>query len=283
MNRRQFLQSTTAAAVTATISQAANTLRFGHRQANMVSEPGAVVFELAKRIRGLSGVELQVFFKGTTLWDPPTLDQYRLAAERTGITIPSIAGVWPPGASLVQPSAEDTLRKAIHTAELLQAKSILVACFEQNCPNMNQVQSYGPVVELLQRLSGAAAAAGVVIGMETSNSPADDRKLIDLVDRPSIQVYYDLDNVERYLHAGEGVPGIALLKSRLRQVHLKNEDRLLEQPGRVNWAEAVRALAAISYPGWLIFETSHGGPQQCIDDTEKNIAFVTRHFSQPIV
>ena len=60
--------------------------------------------------------------------------------------------------------------------------------------------------------------------METSNTPADDRKLIDLVDRPSIKIYYDLDNVESYDHTGQAVPGIALLRSRIRQVHLKNQN-----------------------------------------------------------
>ncbi|MGP8245917.1 MAG: sugar phosphate isomerase/epimerase family protein [Bryobacteraceae bacterium] len=280
MQRRQFLVSALAAAVGAAAKRgaAAAALKFGHRQANMVNDPGPAVFDLAKQIHGLSGVELQVFFKGTTLWDQDTLLAYGRAAARTGLTIPSVAGVWPPGASLLQPSAEENLRKAVRTAESLHATTILAACFEQNCPKMDQQQSYGPVVELLQRVSGAARDAGVTIGMETSNSPADDRKLIDLVDRASVKVYYDMDNVERY-HTGQAVPGIAVLKSRIRQVHLKNEDRLLEQPGRVNWAEAVKGLAAIGYAGWFVFETSHSSPQQCIDATQKNIAFVTRHFA----
>ena len=244
----------------------------------MVTEPGPAVFDLARQIHGLSGVELQVFFKGTTLWDPDTLAAYQRAADRTGLTIPSLAGVWPPGATLLQPTAEDNLRQAIRAAESVHATTILAACFEQNCPNMDQEQSYGPVVTLLQKVSGAARDTGVTIGMETSLSPAGDRKLIDLVRRPNVRVYYDLDNVERFAHTGEAVPGIAMLKNRIRQVHLKNEEKLLEQPGRVNWADAVKALASMRYTGWLVFETTHSSPEQCIDATRKNIAFVTRHF-----
>jgi sugar phosphate isomerase/epimerase len=280
MHRRQFLLSSLAAAgAAAGLRAAAATLKFGHRQANMVNDPGPAVFDLAKQIHGLSGVELQVYFKGATLCDRETLAAYQHAAERTGLAIPSVAGVWPPGASLLQPTAEENLRQAIAAAESLRATTILAACFEQNCPNMDQEQSYGPVVALLQKVSGAARDAGVTIGMETSNAPANDRKLIDLVDRPSVRVYYDLDNVERYAHTGEAVPGIALLKSRIRQVHLKNEDRLLEEPGRVNWGDAVKGLAAIGYTGWLVFETSHSGAQQCIDATQKNMAFVTSHYA----
>jgi sugar phosphate isomerase/epimerase len=279
MQRRQFvLSGLAAAAVTASRIDAAPALKFGHRQANMVPDPGPGVFDLAKQIRGLSGVELQVFYKGTTLWDQDNLASYQRAAERAGLSIPSVAGIWPPGASLLQPAAEEHLRKAIVAAQSLGATTILAACFEQNCPKMDQEQSFGPVVALLQKVSGAARDAGVVIGMETSNSPADDRKLIDLVDRPSIRIYYDLDNVERYRHTGEAVPGIAQLGDRIRQVHLKNENRLLEEPGRVNWAAAAKALAAIHYSGWLFFETAHSGPQQCVEATEKNIAFVTRNL-----
>jgi sugar phosphate isomerase/epimerase len=280
MHRRQFLLGSFAAAAGATaLRGAAAALKFGHRQANMVDDPGPNVFDLAKQIHGLSGVELQVYFKGTTLCNQATLAAYQRAAERTGLTIPSLAGVWPPGATLLQPTAEENLRNAIHAAESVHATTILAACFEQNCPNMDQEQSFGPVVALLQKVSGAARDAGVTIGMETSNAPGDDRKLIDLVDRPSVKVYYDLDNVERYAHTGEAVPGIAILKDRIRQVHLKNEDRLLEEAGRVNWANAVKGLAAVGYTGWLVFETSHSGPQQCIEATQKNIAFVTSHYA----
>ena len=71
MQRRQFLLSSLAAAAghAAQTGTAIRALKFGHRQANMVHDPGPAVFDLAKQIPDLSGVELQVFFKGTTLWD----------------------------------------------------------------------------------------------------------------------------------------------------------------------------------------------------------------------
>ena len=280
MHRRDFLLSTlAAAALTQKARPAAAALKFGHRQANMVDEPGPAVFDLAHRIHGLSGVELQVHYKGTTLWDQETLLAYKRAAERTGLTIPSLAGLWPPKASLIQPTAEEHLRKAIRAADALGASTILAAGFEKNCPSMDNEQSYGPLVNTLQNVSAMARDAGVTIGMETSLSPADDRKLIDLVARPSVEIYYDLDNVERYNHINEAVPGIAILKNRIRQVHLKNEKRLLEEAGRVNWADAVKGLAAIHYAGWFVFETGHTSPEQCIEATGKNIAFVTSHFA----
>lgn len=276
MLRRHFLFSALAATVVRGAD--AGALKFGHRQANMTPEPGPAVFDLARRIDGLSGVELQVFYKGTKLWDKDTRAAYRSAAGRTGLAIPSIAGLWPPGASLLQPTAEEYLRKAIEAAESLRATTILAASFGENCPRLDSEESYGPVVALLQKVAPAARDSGVTIALETSNSPADDRKLIDLVDRPGVGVYYDLDNVERYVHASEALPGIALLGTRIRQVHLKNEGRLLEEPGRIDWAAAVKGLAAVGYAGWFVFETAHTSPEQCVEATQKNIAFVKRHF-----
>jgi L-ribulose-5-phosphate 3-epimerase len=281
MQRRQLIFSSLAAALSgASGKAAAQPLKIGHRQANMVDKPGPAVFDLARKIPGLSGVELQVYFKGSTLCDHETLLGYKRAAERTGLKIPSIAGVWPPGASIMQrDSAEDNLRKAIKAAESLQASVILVAFFEENCPKMGDEKSYGPIVALFQKVSQAAADAGTTLGTETSLTPADNKKLVDLVGRPSVKVYYDLDNVERFGHKGQSVPGLIVLgKSRICQIHLKNEDRLLEEPGRVDWAAALKTMKKIGYNGWFVFESSHSGPEQCIAATRKNIEFIKRNF-----
>jgi sugar phosphate isomerase/epimerase len=247
----------------------------------MARKPGPEVFDVARQIPGLSGVELQVLFKGASLWDRETLMTYKRAAERTGLRIPSLAGVWGPNVSILKPGpAEEHLRKAIEVAESLGAKVILAAAFEKNCPDMNDEQSYGPAVAVLRKVAPGAANAGVTLAMETSLAPSDDKKLIDLVNQPSVRVYYDLDNVERYGHTGRSIPGLEELgKQRIGQIHLKNESRLLEEPGRVDWADALKVIKRIGYDGWFVFETAHSGPEQCIEATRKNIDFIKRHFA----
>jgi sugar phosphate isomerase/epimerase len=247
----------------------------------MTTQPGPGVFDIARQIPGITGVELQVQFQKTTLWDRDTLLTYKRGAADAGLLIPSLAGVWAAGASLVQPGpAEETIRKSIQAAEALKAKVILIAAFQKNCPIMDQEESYGPVVAMLRKVAGAAADAGVTLGMETSLSPADDKKLIDLVARPSVKVYYDADNVERFGHKDEAVPGYEVLgKARLAQIHVKNEEALLEEPGRVNWTAAFKAIRRVGYQGWVVFESSHSSPEQCIEATKKNIGFVRRQFA----
>jgi sugar phosphate isomerase/epimerase len=279
IDRRRFFSSAFSAAFAGLSAKAeAAPLKIAHRQANMVQPPGPQIFDFARRIPGLSGVELQVFFKEQTLWDPENMSAYKREARRVGLLIPSLAGIWPPHASLVQAGpARECISKAIRAAEDLGSRVILAAAFDANCPRMDDEASYGPVVTVLQSVAQAAADAGVTIGLETSLAPEDDKKLIDLVARKSVKVYYDLFNVETR-HPGQAVPGIRVLgKARIAQCHLKNEDRLLEQPGPVDWAAALKGLHEIGYDGWYVFETSHSTPEQCIAATVKNIDFIRRH------
>jgi sugar phosphate isomerase/epimerase len=243
----------------------------------MAKEPGASVLNIARRIPGLSGVELQMHYRGTTLGDRDTALSYKRQAEKAGLQLPSVAGVWPAGVSFFEGPAEETLRNSIQAAEWLGARVALVAAFNDKCPRMDKEESYEPVVALLQKVASAASDAGVTLGLETSLSPQEDKKLIDLVNRPSIRVYYDADNVERFGHKGEAVSGYEVLgKARIAQIHLKNESRLLQEPGRVDWTAALKAIARVGYSGWLVFESSHSGPEQCVDATGKNIDFIKR-------
>jgi L-ribulose-5-phosphate 3-epimerase len=237
---------------------------------------GPGVFELARRIRGLAGVELQIHRGGETLWDKPTLNAYRQAARTNGIAVPSVAGVWQKGTTLMQSAAaEQSLLRAVDVAAELGARVVLVAAFKDNAPRMNDPASYGPVVEMLQKV--APRAKNVVLGMETSLSPADDRKLIDLVGHPAVRVYFDANNTEFYGHTGQGISGLKTLGvSRICQVHCKNEDKLLEESGRVDWAAYFTVLKHAAYSGWITFETRHAGVEQCVTETERNINFVRK-------
>ena len=239
---------------------------------------GPDVFRLARRIRGLEGVELQIHYRGETMWNRPTLLAYRDAARAEGLAVPSLAGVWEKGVNLMLTTpAELSLRRAVDAAAELNARVILVAAFKDNIPRMNDPASYEPVVAMLQRVAPHASQAGVTLGLETSLSPADDRKLIDLVNHRAVQVYWDLDNTEFYGHKGASLTGIDTLGApRVCQVHCKNEDRPIEAPGRVDWAAALKRLKASGYKGWLVFESRHTSSEQCIEATERNIAFVRK-------
>jgi L-ribulose-5-phosphate 3-epimerase len=137
-------------------------------------------------------------------------------------------------------------------------------------------------VAMLQKTAKTAADAGVVMGLENSLSPADNKKLVDLVDHPAVGVYYDLHNMAYYGQADQAIPGIKLLgKKRLAMVHVKNGNLLLEEPGPIDWAAAFHEFNEIEYDGWYVYESAHDDTADCIEDTKKNNAFLKKHVQMP--
>lgn len=256
-------------------------LKFAHRAASLKMVGDFDVVRVAAQVRGLDGIELQTAQGDPNLWDLDAVRRYKREGHRWGISFPSLSGIWAKGVSIrTSPAAGVQLLKAIRAAEMLGSAVILVAFFRDNCPSMEDEAEYGPVVELLQQAAPVARDAGVILGLENSLSPADNVKLVDLVADPAVKVYYDLDNCEYYEHTGQAVPGIELLgRERIAQVHVKNEERLIEEPGRVDWRAAFAALKRIGYDGWYVFESKHASRAQMIKATERNIAFIREQLA----
>lgn len=273
-----------AAQTSATPQDISIPLKIGHRAANMKMLGNFDVFKMARRISGLMGVELQVASGNPNLRDLDVVRRYKREASRWGMMVPSVAGVWDPGVSILQSvAAADNATQSIRVAEILGASVVLVAFFQKDAPDMSNEASYGPVVQLLKRVAPSAADAGVTLGLENSLSPSDNRKLLELVSHPNIKVYYDIHNMAHYGYAAEAIPGIKLLgPDRICQVHLKNRDRLIEGPGLIDWSAALLALNEIGYAGWYVFETDHKNSGQLIEATGKNIAFLRKNARMPV-
>ncbi len=236
----------------------------------------------AARIPGLMGVELQTTSGKLNLRDWDVVRQYKKEALRWGMHIQSLAGIWDAGVQIHRPSAGENIIQSVRAAEMLGAGVILAAFFRDNAPDMEKEDSHGPIVEMLRKTAKYAADAGVTIGLENSLGPAGNKKLVDLVDHPAVGVYYDLHNMAHYGHGGQAVPGVKLLgKKRICMVHVKNEDKLIEGPGMVDWAAAFRAFNDIEYDGWYVFETKHDGVEDLIEDTKKNILYMREQVRMP--
>ena len=277
LGRRAFLASLAAAPALA----AGPPLKFAHRASSLKMVGDFDVVRVAAQVRGLHGIELQTAQGDPNLLDLDAVRRYKREGHRWGVSFPSLSGIWGKGVSIrSSPVAGVQLLQSIRAAEMLGSTVILVAFFRDNCPSMDDEAEYGPVVELLQQAAPAARDAGVILGLENSLSPADNAKLVDLVADPAVKVYYDLDNCEFYRHTGQSVPGIELLgRDRIAQVHVKNEERLIEEPGRVDWRAAFAALKRIGYDSWYVFESRHSSREQMIEATERNIAFIREQLA----
>lgn len=259
-------------------------LKIAHRASNMRLVGSFEIFKVVRQMPGLAGVELQSGLGTPNLHDLQAVRRYKEEANRWGLLVPSLAGVWQQGKSIRSPEARGDLEHAIRAAELLGSRVILVAAYKEDCPDLSKESSYGPVVALLSAAAVQAADAGVVLGIETSLDPQGHAKLVDMVGSPAVKVYYDVHNMASYGHSEQAISGIAMLgKHRICQVHVKNQARLIEEPGLIDWAAAFRAFNEIGYEGWYAFETQHKDRQQMLDATERNIAFLQKHCVMPAV
>jgi L-ribulose-5-phosphate 3-epimerase len=257
-------------------------LKLGIRAASMKMVGDFDVIKTAASIPGILGVELQTTAGKANLRDWDAVRRYKKEAERWGIHIPSLAGVWDRGVKIHSPAAGESLIKTIRAAEILGSGVILLAFFKQDAPDMTSEESYGPIVGMLQKTAKSAADAGVVMGLENSLSPSDNKKLVDLVDHPAVGVYYDLHNMAHYGHGDQAIPGVKLLgKERICMVHVKNGKMLLEEPGPIDWAAAFGEFNDIQYDGWYVYETGHDNTADCIEDTKKNNVFVRKQVRMP--
>jgi L-ribulose-5-phosphate 3-epimerase len=254
-------------------------LKLGIRAATMKMVGDFSVLQTAAKIQGIRGVELQVTAGGRNLRDWEVVRQYKREANRWDMRIPSLAGVWDKGVGISSPNAPESLQLSIRAAELLGSNVILAAFFGQGAPDMSREESYGPVVSNLRKAAPAAADAGVIIGLENSLSPAENVKLLDLVAHPAVKVYYDLFNMSTYGHTEDAVPGVKLMgRERICAVHVKNGNKLIEQPGPIDWPAAFAAFNDIGYEGWFTYETAHRDVAACLADTARNNAFLAKHL-----
>jgi L-ribulose-5-phosphate 3-epimerase len=258
-------------------------LKIGIRAATMKMAGETSVIQTAAGVPGIRGVELQVTAGARNLHDPEVVRQYKRESNRWDMRIPSLAGIWEKGVNISSPEAPESMKAAIKAAELLGASVVLAAFFKDNAPDMSREESYAPVVANLRKAAGAAADAGVIIGLENSLSPADNVKLVDLIGQPAVRVYYDLHNMATYGHGAEAVPGVKLMgRERICAVHVKNGNKLIEQPGPIDWAAAFAAFNEIGYDGWFTYETDHKNLAACFADTQRNNEFLVKHLKMPM-
>ena len=166
-------------------------LKLGIRAASMQMVGDFDVIKTAASIPGIMGVELQTTQGKANLRDWDVVRRYKKEADQWAMRIPSLAGVWDRGVNIQSPAAGESVIRTIRAAEMLGCGVILLAFFKQDAPDMTCERSYGPIVTLLEQTAKCAADAGVVMGLENSLSPADNKKLVDLVDHPAVGVHHE--------------------------------------------------------------------------------------------
>jgi hexulose-6-phosphate isomerase len=225
---------------------------------------------LAKKT-GFAAIELAIDETGEFSLDTNAdgFARIRDLAEEIGIKLPTVAtglgwkypvvtdqvNIWDMAAKVV--------RKCLEAARAIGAEVVL--CVPGSVTDTFPYDAAcEQLVERFQGLGAEAADYGVVIGLENvwnkfMLSPVEFARLIDAIDRPYVQAYFDVGNV---MLTGFPDQWIRILGSRIRAVHFKDFKcsigtiqgfiDLLE--GDVPWGRVMAAFKAIGYDGAVTAE-----------------------------
>jgi len=209
-------------------------------------------FELAARL-GLDGVQVSLVPKGDSLAlaDPALRRVFLKAARKARIPIASFAiGDLNDVPLKSDPRAEKWLAKGIDVAAALDVKVILVPFFGKG-ELRNDPAGVDAVVAALKRQAPKAEARGIVLGLESYLSAADNLRILDRVGSPAVRVYYDVGNSQDM-----GYPildEIRKLGARIVEIHAKDTKDLYGK-GSMDFPAVRRALEDIGYKGWFVLE-----------------------------
>ncbi|CAG5068957.1 hypothetical protein DYBT9623_01690 [Dyadobacter sp. CECT 9623] len=136
------------------------------------------------------------------------------------------------------------------------------------------------IVERLKSIAPLAEKAGVIIGIETALSAAEEVKLLKDVGSKAIQIYFNFSNA---LEAGRDVSEeLRILgKNRICQIHCTDKDGVwLENSTRLDMHKVRKTLDQMGWKGWLVIERSRDAtqPQNVKGNYGANTAYMKSVF-----
>ena len=217
-----------------------------------MADPAA--FEVAKTI-GLDGVQVSPgsVNTGMKLKDPEGRKKFVEASKKAGVRISSLAI-----GALNQvplkgddPRPEKWIRESIEIARKLDQEVILLAFFG-NGDILNDKAGRDVVIKKLRRLAPVAEDAGVVLGIESWLNADQHADMLDRIDSPAVQVYYDVGNMHK--------KGYDIYKEirtlggdRICEFHAKDYKDLYGK-GSIDFPAVREAMDDIGYRGWFVIE-----------------------------
>jgi sugar phosphate isomerase/epimerase len=277
-SRRQFL-AITAAGVAATLifAKKASAVRIGVPDWNLHLAAKLEALELGKRL-GFEGVEVSLGRQGSlALADTALQLKYLDESKKYGIPITSTClDILHVNYLKSDPLGQKWVLDAIDITKKLGPRVILLPFFGNGALKTRQEMDF--VSDFLKK-EGAAKAekAGIILGLENTNSAEENAYMLDRIQSQAVKVYYDVGN------STKGGYDVAkeirwLGRERICQFHLKDNPHLLGQ-GKINFDEIVKAIVDIRFQGWANLETD--SPNKDISkDLPANYAFIRGLFAK---
>ncbi|HEX2035006.1 MAG TPA: sugar phosphate isomerase/epimerase family protein [Chloroflexota bacterium] len=250
---------------------------FGVMDAVLRRGPEAAV--IAAGELGFDGVEVTLGrdYAANPVWSAEGRRAVKAAARAAGVEVPSVClGVLNQGGfandAATRARARDLIKETVEVAADLGAKVILVPFFGEG--TIKDERGIEQTIEDAAACAPVAAAAGVVLGLETTLRAAELRRIVSAVDSPAVRVYFDAGNAVwlGYDPAAE----VRDLAGLIAQVHIKDTerqpgDRMLGE-GRVDFGAVAGALREQGYQGYFVLETTAGGDPAW--SARQNLAYI---------
>ncbi len=227
------------------------------------------VFAAAKKI-GLDGVQVDVGGgeKDPPLFDPQLQKRYLEEIKTQDLRIASLAmGVLNDIPYKSDARAEKWVDQAIDVARAMRQRIILLAFFGKG-DLKNDAPGTDAVVSRLKAIVPKAEKARVVLGIESWLSAEEHIAILDRINSPAVQVYYDVANSHKMGY--DIYKEIRTLGKRICQVHAKDYDDLYGK-GSIDFKRVREALDEAGYSGWLVMEGTKmplGVEESCKYDAE---------------
>jgi L-ribulose-5-phosphate 3-epimerase len=259
-------------------------VRVGMTDWNLGQRGDITKIALAREI-GLDGIQVSVQYPTDgrpTLRDAKTQAAFKRAALDNGIQICSLA-IGNPGKYRLpmhtNPAFAILLAEAVEIAHNLGTNNILLPILGDSHIDMANQAQVDAFIVMMKEVARYGEKYGVVVALEDWISAEDNIKIVDAVGSEYVGVYYDCHNIVPRVKDIYVEP--KMLGKRIHQIHVKNANMLLSQPGgRVDWPRMAQEFYDIGYRGWYVLET--GSPSKdIVADTRANIEYVKKTFRMP--
>lgn len=284
--RRDFMKTTAAAALGATVAGAAfraaaadappyPRLPLGVLLGMLPKDlPDAEKFQVAKRA-GFDGIEA---------YPMEDLDEAKRqgdAARAAGVPIHSLMyGGWDapfsdPDEAVIARGLKN-FEQALRSAHAMGADNVLLVPARVS-PTVRYVEAYERSQANIRKLVPLAEELKVVIAIENVwndflLSPIEFNRYVDEFESPCVMAYFDIGNYVKFAYPQDW---IRTLGPRINRIHLKDFTRKDNQfvplrEGDVDWPEVRKALAEIGFTGFCTAEVA-GGDEAYLTELAKTM------------
>jgi L-ribulose-5-phosphate 3-epimerase len=290
MQRRDFLKLTASAAVaslTLPAFAAAQPPRYRIAVCDwmILKRQRLGAFGLAQEI-GADGVEVDMGGLGqretfeNALADAATREKFLEESANRGVAISSIAMSGFYAQSFAErPTVPRMVGDCLTTMKAMGARVAFLPLGVQS-DLVKRPELRPAVVERLKRCGHQAAAAGLVLGIETAYEAAREAELIDEVASPGVRSYFNFANALQ--NGRDLVREIKTLGAeRICQIHATDEDGVwLENNDRLDMPAVKQTLDAMGWSGWLVVERSRDASdaRNVRRNFGANVAYLKRVF-----